>query len=531
MKIQEVIDEVNNTWGEEHEEKRKKIFRENIFWKPLRYFRDISLLCLLVNCMSGLSYMSSSVNAPKIFPAYFFNIPYYIFDVRAGIIASLASLLLSLYVSVGKFADGHEGILGEARRAAYRKFAKRVSYIISAVFIINFWHAALAGYLQGTSYAPDFFRGLRIGPEWGKYFVPAEIDLSRYGDIPLWVIAFFAWFTLVSGLMLTYNEKDILIANVYKLKKFNKIYKKINKSHVNEYSIVDSLLAGPKIKTSDFSSIDGNNDSGCEYGDRFISEFGYLGFSFKVKTNLYLKGLVELLRNPGLRFLCIICLFFSPLSFFLVTESSGFAVSVFGVILSVFLIELLIRLFEVGHLYRGLLYVAETSDLRWWHRTLVWGRYFWADLIGKLLYRTIYILFILLVLVYLYASYLESIDKSVKSSLFALMAIFIISIFSAYLVMKLWQYDIKCIFDKELKLYSDKFIPCYIEDSKGGKPLDYLAIAYIYMSVRKISDYYAAYKSELGEDDLSPVYGRKKLYRYSRASNSRPSKSLRHRWP
>lgn len=97
--------------------------------------------------------------------------------------------------------------------------------------------------------------------------------------------------------------------------------------------------------------------------------------------------------------------------------------------------------------------------------------------------------------------------------------------------MKLWQYDIKCIFDKELKLYSDKFIPCYIEDSKGGKPLDYLAIAYIYMSVRKISDYYAAYKSELGEDDLSPVYGRKKLYRYSRASNSRPSKSLRHMWP
>jgi hypothetical protein len=26
MKIQEVIDEVNNTWGEEHEEKRKRYF-------------------------------------------------------------------------------------------------------------------------------------------------------------------------------------------------------------------------------------------------------------------------------------------------------------------------------------------------------------------------------------------------------------------------------------------------------------------------------------------------------------------------
>ena len=35
MKIQDVIDEVNEVWGEEHEEKRKKIFRENILWKPL----------------------------------------------------------------------------------------------------------------------------------------------------------------------------------------------------------------------------------------------------------------------------------------------------------------------------------------------------------------------------------------------------------------------------------------------------------------------------------------------------------------
>ena len=527
MKIQEVIDEVNNTWGEEHEEKRKKIFWDNIFWKPLGVFRDISLLCLLFNCISGLSYMSSSAYTPKISPAYIFNIPYYIFDVRAGIIASLASLLLSLYVSVGKFADGYEGILGEARRAAYREFAKRVSYIISAVFIINFWHAALAGYLQGTSYAPDFFGGLRIAPEWGKYFVPTEIDLSRYGDIPLWVIAFFAWFTLVSGLMLTYNEKDILIANVYKLKKFNKIYKKINKSHSNEYSIVDSLLAEPKIKTGDFSSTGGHIDSDCKYGDRFVSEISHIGFSFKVKINLYLKGLVELLRNSGLIFLCIICLFFSPLSFFFVTGSFEFAGSVFVVILSAFLIELLIRLFESGHLYKGL-YIAETSDLSWWHKILIWGRYFWPDLVGKWLYRTIYGLFILLVLAYLYASYLDPAYKSVKSSLLALGAIFIISIFSAYLVMKLLQYDIKSIFDKELKVYSDKFISCYIEGSKGGKPLDYLAIAYIYMPVRKISDYYAVYKSELGEDSLLSVYNRKKPYRYSRPANSRPPKYFRH---
>lgn len=34
MKIQEVIDEVNNTWGEEHEEKRKKMLTNNVFLMP-----------------------------------------------------------------------------------------------------------------------------------------------------------------------------------------------------------------------------------------------------------------------------------------------------------------------------------------------------------------------------------------------------------------------------------------------------------------------------------------------------------------
>ena len=533
MKIQEVIDEVNEAWGEEHEEKRRKIFRKYIINAPFNLFGIVTIAYFFVIFPAILAFISNPEKTGSSISLIFqvvFNVPYYIFDIRIGILASLASLLLSLYVSVGKFADGVEGPLGDARRAAYRKFAKCVSYIVSMVFIINFWYAAFAGYLQGTSYAPEFFGPWRVGPGWGTYFVPVEIDLSRYGDIPQWLIVFFAWFTLSSGLMLTYSEKDILIENVSRLKKFNNIYKKINKSHVDEYFVVDSLLAEPKIESNDSDATDRHIDLGCKYGDRFVSEISHIGFSFKVKTNLYLRGLGELLRSPGLSFLCIICLLFSPLSVFLVTGSFEFASSVFGVILGIFLVELLIRIFESGHLYKGL-YITETSDLSWWHRIFIWVMYFWVDLVGKLLYRTTYILFIFLILAYLYKLYLESADKSVKSSLVALMVIFIISIFSAYLVMKLWQYDIKCIFDKELKLYSDKFIPCYIEDSKAGKPLDYLAIAYIYMSVRKISDYYAVYKSELGEDSLSSACNRKKLYRYSRASNSRPSKSLRHMWP
>lgn len=60
MKIQEVIDEVNSTWGEEHEEKRKKIFRENIFWKPLEAFLIVSGLyfCTTFFCMVFSYYRS-----------------------------------------------------------------------------------------------------------------------------------------------------------------------------------------------------------------------------------------------------------------------------------------------------------------------------------------------------------------------------------------------------------------------------------------------------------------------------------------
>ncbi len=38
--------------------------------------------------------------------------------------------ILSLYVSVGKYADGAEGVYAEARRAAYRQFVKIVQFII-----------------------------------------------------------------------------------------------------------------------------------------------------------------------------------------------------------------------------------------------------------------------------------------------------------------------------------------------------------------------------------------------------------------
>lgn len=165
-KIQDVIDNVNNTWGEEHETKSKKIFWGNIIWRPLKVFSGISVIYL-----AGMIYYSILAAIPGVNPkqemvqswGYVFNVPYFLFDVRASMIISLASILLSLYVSVGKFADNDDSISGDAKRAVYRGFAKSVSGIIFAVFILNFWHGLFAGYFQGTSYAPEILGGWKMG--------------------------------------------------------------------------------------------------------------------------------------------------------------------------------------------------------------------------------------------------------------------------------------------------------------------------------------------------------------------------------
>ena len=242
--IQEVIDNVNNTWGEEHEEKKKQIRWENIIVRPLKIFLGISIFYLYgIICYSILDAI------PDVTPTegaiqgwgYIFNIPYFVFDIRASMIISLASILLSLYVSVGKFADGDDSISGDAKRAVYRRFAKSVSGIIFAVFILNFWHGLFAGYFQGTSYAPEIFGPWKYGPGWGKLIIPSDMDLSRYGDVPLWSLLFLGWFTLSSALLLTRNEKDILVRNASFLRKINLIRKDDATSLDVEYKLAQDF--------------------------------------------------------------------------------------------------------------------------------------------------------------------------------------------------------------------------------------------------------------------------------------------------
>lgn len=154
MKIQEVIDEVNNTWGEEHEEKSRKIFWDNIIRKPTIIFIIITFLYLFAPFfyyLESISFRNLELRENAEFVGAIFNFPYRFLDLRTGIITSIASILLSLYVSVGKYAESLEGVAGDARRAAYRKFARRVGGFVFLYLLLIFGTVCFrAGCSEGT---------------------------------------------------------------------------------------------------------------------------------------------------------------------------------------------------------------------------------------------------------------------------------------------------------------------------------------------------------------------------------------------
>ena len=81
MKIQEVIDEVNEAWGEEHEEKKKQIYWENIVRKPLKLFRNISFCYIVLGIVFLVMYSTKPNEVRQFFLDFIssiFNIPYYI---------------------------------------------------------------------------------------------------------------------------------------------------------------------------------------------------------------------------------------------------------------------------------------------------------------------------------------------------------------------------------------------------------------------------------------------------------------------
>lgn len=284
MEIQKVFEEINENWGKEREEKRKSIFYKNIIKYPICAFWGVSIFFFLVPFyfISGSFMSTGRVDASAIeISRLFFNLPYYLFDLRSSIILSISSILLSLYVSVGKFADGYEGVVADARRAAYRKFVKCVGYIIFTAFVLNFWHGLLAGYFRGDSIPLEWLNSLKV--EWVGKMVPSDVNLSRYGDMPLWSLLFFAWFTLGTSLMLTYNEKDILIRSVYTLQKLENINNFQKSQYIREYNLAKRELESSGIDSPPWSS----EDRITKYGDLFLRNIRSDDFKFKFAGKKY----------------------------------------------------------------------------------------------------------------------------------------------------------------------------------------------------------------------------------------------------
>ncbi|WP_315328538.1 hypothetical protein [Rothia mucilaginosa] len=509
VKIQDIIDEVNSVWGEEHEEKRKKILVDNIIKLPLYAFFAFSLLYFstIIVTFPSLISLSGSEGSSRIWPVReVFNIPYYIFDLRIGIISSIASLLLSLFVSVGKFADGESGLIGEARRAAYRKFARIVGYIIFTAFIFSFWHGLWAGYFNGTSYAPEIFGDWRVGPGWGKLIVAEDVNLARYGEMPLWTMLFFAWFTLASCLMLTHNDKDILLQNMPHLQNIKNISNissmsdayGIATTQINAYDSIPRLSIKPKEKQS-------------SYHDLFVSKpTGYAGFKFSGKPCKY--GITRWAFKYGITRWVLFAILYWVLFAILYTISFAFILSggfndrqsvglaIFASIV-IFVFEVLFKGLSDSYLY----FYIYRMQVKAAHGFCgqVWPRVkFILNSVSMGLIR-------ILLLLIAFLSWADPKDQASFPEgicvVFTSEKSFWYWVFIALFYIGKYFIIRRCIikqFYRELKIQSEKHLCAALPRStwnwKEIKPEEYLMIAYMYCTMLKINEYYSQYKDEIG---------------------------------
>lgn len=494
VKIEDTIAEVNSVWGEEHEEKRKSILLDNTLKLPLYAFFVFSLVyfaVFIINFPSLIPLSGDGDGSHIWLVREIFNIPYYLFDLRVGIIASIASLLLSLFVSVGKFADGDNGLIGEARRAAYRKFARIVGYIVFAAFTLSFWHGLLAGYFNGTSYAPAIFGGWRVGPGWGKLIVAEDVNLARYGEMPLWIMLFFAWFTLASCLMLTHNGKDILLQNIHYLQNIKNISSisfmsdayGIATERINKYDSIPRLSSKREEKQS-------------SYHDLFVSKpTGYAGFEFSGEPRRY----------SAKRWVCFVILY--TLLFALVLgigfndnqSAKPWFIAIFASVI-LFVFEALFKALSDSYLYFYIYRMQVKAAHRLRAKVWAWVKF----ILNSVSMGLIRILLLLIV----FLSWVDPRDQAsfpgdvyvVFTSGKSLCYWSFIAFF--YIIKYVIRLCVIKQFYRELKIQSKKYLraalPYSTWDWEEIKHKEYLMIAYMYCTMLKINEYYSQYKDEIG---------------------------------
>lgn len=536
MKIQDVIDEVNEAWGEEHEEKRKKIFWDNIYRKPKNLFVIVSLMYIFFSVIFLFMAFRAPIELKKIsfsFLEFVFNIPYYLFDVRVGIIVSLASVLLSLYVSVGKFADGIEGVSGDARRAAYRQFARCVSSIIFVVFILNFWHGLLGGFLQGSS----FFFGIS-GPDWGRNIVPEHMNLSRYGETPLWVLIFFAWFTYSSCRMLTFHEKYIFIRNALVLQRMRDLPGASTIKSCDLYQLVMRYIDGcnniPRIGSKKVRLPE-------NYVDRFVDSSDYQGFKFILPSGSYRDS-----RFSRKNLVYCISVAVTWIALPLVLKLLGLTVSenVLSLYLTCLLSIILLSFFEFfeahledGYFYR-IVYEVNTENIGSKNRKIwEWLSFYGVDVIVGYIVRIFSFFLVALLVVFSLVIYFNGSPQEERWLIPSLvLVLFIISLGLVYFTFWRVRLSRKIAFYEQIIIHSEKYLPKYIKYSKvmdledegrsesssekeecgtkkspsiqevykeiKGKGEFYLIVAYLYCTMIKVNNYYSEYKDEVGHANI-----------------------------
>lgn len=535
MKIQDIIDEVNEAWGEEHEEKRKKIFWDNLVRIPCGEFFLWTLVYLspLIILLPALFISPEKTdNLPLPLAQFWINIPYYLLDIRAGIIVSLASILLSLYVSVGKFADGVEGVSGDARRATYRKFARIVGEIVFVVFVINFWYGLIAGYLQGTSLVPQIFGSWSVDPGWGKLIVSEHINLARYQEIPLWVLLFFAWFTMVSSRMLTYSEKDILVRSSIYLDRLKNANGSGSMSYSKEYDIAKyefeeeffGKQTGKNVLALPGGSLRGREGT---YSGMFYSGARYVGFGVNVSMKSYILHW---------QFLKISILWAAVSALAIITMGiNGFISVVIG---SVFYGMYLFMVIQSSVNLDSDIYKLNVMRLdKGYRRVLEYVSFYWKNWINRVAaYISSGIIFIFLLTEYQgeMADVFEILGLSNDEASVLFIIVFLVvsvglTVVIVYVVEKFVYLSMRRIIGEYSTVALEKNIKYseFSEEDRGK--IDFLMVAYIYCLMLGVNKYYMDYKAEVGHADLSPNQSELIRSRYSRPTIYKAFKSSSHK--
>lgn len=535
LKIRDIIGRVNGIWSESHKNSQKHIFKNYLIVFPLIYssiFSFIYLLPVLVYIFYALIRDNSGRSVLKIpFIEIYFNAPYYVFDLRAGIIASVASLLLSLYVSVGKYGDGEVGVINDARRVAYRKFARLVGGVISFAFFVNFWHGLLAGYFR-RNYHPAPRLLLWECPEWCNNIVQKDMDLSRYGDMPLWILIFFAWFTYVSSALLTYSEKDILIRNVSVVNKISRLEYGNSKSQSTEY------LLAEKVFDVSGTSYESNIK---EYESRFYSIYRNNGVRFISNRRGYLKKII----NPkgwvqigivvlwALGFIIYLILIFRYDPF---TQSR---ISSIVIMLIIVLIEILLLRFLVGALHAGFL-GYDTRGVSIYKKMLTWVRFYFIDSYAWFSFYCFAAVFLLIIFETTLVP-LRGLSRVYSEGNFYDYALYLISMILVFAMPHFYASCVmKPLFEDEIRRHSEKSLRPIIVEFKQEDPgnreyIDYVGVAYIYILMSFLDDLYSDYRFIKGEMDkkaegsdtsMQKSSDRVKDYQESRTCNHNRWKTL-----